>query len=218
MLFLTIELILYLLILTTGGELLVWSSFLSIVLCFLHALRHASKANALIVMGLGCTVLADLFLVVWDPIQRLWGMISFLCAQSLYALFLHRQKSSRPLLILRLALIGAAELITAAVLRENTDLLALISLAYYASLIMNILHASTLWKTSKCFPMALILFLLCDTVIGLQVASGGYLPIPEGSLLHRIIFMDLNLAWLFYLPSQVLICLHTVHLSKRNSS
>lgn len=218
MLFLLIESIMYLLILTTGGRLLVWSSFLSIVLCFLHALRHRAKANALIVAGLGCTVMADLFLVVWDPIQQLWGMVSFLCVQTLYAVSLHRQKSSRTLLLARMALIAAAVLITVAVLRENTDLLALISLCYYASLIMNIVHAFTLWRVDKCLPMALILFLLCDTVIGLQVASGAYLPIPETSLLHRIIFMDLNLAWLFYLPSQVLISLHAAQLSKRNSS
>ena len=49
--------------------------------------------------------------------------------------------------------------------------------------------------------------LLCDTVIGLQVAAGGYLPIGEGSLLHKIIFMDFFLSWFFYLPSQILIAL-----------
>jgi hypothetical protein len=44
-------------------------------------------------------------------------------------------------------------------------------------------------------------------VIGLQVAAQGYLPIEEGTLLHRILFMNFNLSWFFYLPSQVLIAL-----------
>ena len=54
---------------------------------------------------------------------------------------------------------------------------------------------------------ALVLFLLCDTVIGLQVMGGMYLPIDDGSLLSRILYPGFNLAWLFYLPSQVLLAL-----------
>ena len=42
----------------------------------------------------------------------------------------------------------------------------------------------------------------------------GYLPIAENSLLHRILFVDFNLAWVFYLPSQVLISLSSVHTKK----
>jgi hypothetical protein len=30
---------------------------------------------------------------------------------------------------------------------------------------------------------------------------------PEGSILHKILFMDFHLSWFFYLPSQVLIAL-----------
>ena len=44
-------------------------------------------------------------------------------------------------------------------------------------------------------------------IIGLQVMSGGYLPIPAGSFIHSLLFSNFNLAWLFYLPSQVLIAL-----------
>jgi hypothetical protein len=55
--------------------------------------------------------------------------------------------------------------------------------------------------------IAFTLFLLCDTVIGLQVAAGGYLPIAQDSVLYGLLFSGFNLAWLFYLPSQVLIAL-----------
>lgn len=210
LIFLAIEAILYVLILTTGGDLLVWSSYLSIVACFLHALTYVRKDNALLICGLGCTVMADLFLVVWDPIQRFWGMVFFLIAQLLYAIRLHSLKKNRPLLIARIVLTAIAELVTVAVLRDKTDPLAVISLCYYANLIMNLIAASTQFRQDKLFPIALIAFLLCDTVIGLQVASGAYLPIHEGALLYRIIFMDLNLSWMFYLPSQVLISLCTL--------
>ena len=107
----------------------------------------------------------------------------------------------------RLGLIAIALSVTVLVLQENTDALALVSLCYYANLIFNIVMTFLQFKSDKLFPIALVLFLLCDTVIGLQVACGGYLPITEGSLLYRIIFMPFNLSWFFYLPSQVLISL-----------
>ena len=67
-----------------------------------------------------------------------------------------------------------------------------------------------IWKDNR---------MLCDTVIGLQVASGAYLPIAEGSILYRIIFMDFFLSWFFYLPSQVLITLSGMQKrSKRNET
>ena len=52
---------------------------------------------------------------------------------------------------------------------------------------------------------ALVLFLLCDTVVGLQVASVGYLVLP--AWLNNAIFCGFPLDWLFYLPSQVMIAI-----------
>lgn len=106
-----------------------------------------------------------------------------------------------------IVLILLVEGIAVLVLKEKTDALALISVCYYANLILNIVAAFRQFRRDLVFPIALVLFLLCDTVIGLQVAAGGYLPIGEDSWLHRLIFMDFNLAWFFYLPSQVLIAL-----------
>ena len=205
--FISAELVLYLLILTTGGQMLAYSCFISIVLCFVHGLLHFKHGNKLLIFGLGCTVMADLCLVVLSPVQRLWGMIFFLGAQTLYAIFLHRQTKSTALLLIRIILSVAALLITALVLRDKTDALALVSLCYYANLIMNIVTSFAGFRNNKLLCIGFVLFLLCDTVIGLQAACGGYLPIEEGSLLYQIIFMPFNLAWFFYLPSQVLISL-----------
>ncbi len=72
---------------------------------------------------------------------------------------------------------------------------------------MNIVAAFKRFGQNSLFAIGLVLFLLCDTVIGLQVASGGYLPIGEGTLLYKIIFAPFHLSWFFYLPSQVLIAL-----------
>ena len=203
--FLLLEAVLYYLILTTGGKLLVVSSYLSILLCFCFAL--VNWGDKFIIAGLACTCMADLFLVVWQPQQQLWGMVWFLCAQCLYAVRLQQLSHSKILGIVRVALTGIGALVTVIVLRDKTDALAVISVCYYANLIMNIVQSMSIFKKVPLLAIGFVLFLLCDTVIGLQVAAGGYLPISEGSLLHRIIFMDFFLSWFFYLPSQVLIAL-----------
>lgn len=204
--FLVIEAILYYFILATGGPTLVVTSYLSIILCFLFSLQGI-KYNPLIVAGLACTVGADFCLVVCDPIQRLWGMVFFLGAQILYAIHLHRKQPNKVMLLVRIALSIAAEIVTALILKDNLDALAMVSMAYYTNLIMNMVVAFTQWHRNKLLPIGFVLFILCDTIIGLQVASGGYLPIAEGSLLYNLIFSGFNTAWMFYLPSQVLIAL-----------
>lgn len=203
--FLAVSCVLYYFILTAGGTLLVATSYASIVLCFLFALL--GWQNFWIIGGLACTVGADFFLVVCDPIQQFWGMVFFLGAQSLYAAMLHRSRPGKTLLFLRLGLIAAAEAVTVAILKDATDPLAVISICYYVNLIFNIVMAFLQFKQYTLLAIGLVFFLLCDTVIGLQVMSGSYLPIPAGSLLDKILSVPFNLAWLFYLPSQVLISL-----------
>ena len=213
-LFLSVEALLYALILTTGGRILVAASFLSIVLCFLYALLHVKTAHCPMVIALGFTVVADYFLVVCQPMRQLPAMIAFLIAQLLYAYHLHRKNPSRPVLITRIALTLAIEAVALLVLGQNADALALVSVAYYANLAINLLASCLPHGRDIRLPLAFLLFLLCDTVIGLQVAAGGYLPIAKESLLYRILFMDFHLSWFFYLPSQVLLCLSTVYPSK----
>lgn len=208
-LFLLAEAILYYLILTTSGNTLRWSSYISIVICFLYALIGTNRNNWLFVAGLGFTVCADYCLVICDPIQQLWGMVFFLCTQTLYCVYLHSGNINKTTLTIRFGLAILAEIICILVLREKTDPLAVVSILYYVYLIMNIVDSFLCQRGSRLLPVAFVLFILCDTVIGLQVASAGYLPITEGSTLHKIIFSGFNLSWFFYLPSQVLIALST---------
>ncbi len=203
--FLMIEAVLYWLLMTQSGETVRWSSYGAIVLCAVYGLLHIKTGNKWIIFGLLFTLGADFWLVAYRPQQQLWGMVFFLGTQSCYAVSLWLRRKNKVLLYVRLGLIAVAEIITVLVLRDKTDALALISLAYYAMLIMNIVAAfdAKYWM----FAVALVLFLLCDTVIGLQVAAGGYLPIGEDSWLHNLLFSGFNLSWFFYLPSQVLIAL-----------
>jgi hypothetical protein len=194
-LFLISETAAYLLILTGTCR---WVYFGSILLCFVFALIE--NRDRLIVAGLAFTVVADFFLVVCDPIRQLAAMVSFLGVQTLYGLRLHKLRPDRRFLFGRLGLIALGEGIALLVLKEGMDLLAAVSLAYYAMLILNLLQA--LCQRRWHFSLGLVLFLLCDTVIGLQVATDAYL---HTQALQKLLYPGFNLAWLFYLPSQVLI-------------
>lgn len=205
--FLLLELILYGMILTVGGLWLSVSSYAAILLCFAYALSFWRSGDRCILLGLLFTVGADYFLVICDPVQRLWGMVMFLCAQTCYAIALSAVVKGRGWLVARGVVTGIALAVTVIVLGENCDALALVSLCYYGNLIMNMVTAFSGFGGKKLLPWAFVLFLLCDTVIGLQVAAGSYLPIGEETLLYRLIFTDFNLAWFFYLPSQVMIAL-----------
>lgn len=204
--FITAEAVLYYFILTAGGDVLKYCCFASVVLCFIYSLP-CLPVSPHVAAGLGLTVCADFFLVLCPATERIWGMVFFLGAQSVYAAHLHGRLKRRSLLVFRACLTAAAIAVTVTVLGENTDALATVSLCYYAFLLVNILCAYLRFKKNRLFALGLTLFLLCDTVIGLQVAAEGYLPIAEGSWLHSLIFSGFNLAWFFYLPSQVLIAL-----------
>ena len=201
------EAILYGLILTSGGKLLIWSEFISIVLCFLFALSMVRRETMLLTCGLAFTVCADFCLVLCDPIQQLGGMIFFSCTQICYWLKLQHIQCRKSWMIARIVLILAVEAVSVCILKENTDPLALVSMFYYVNLVMNMVESFIQFHRSPLFAIGLVFFILCDTVVGLQVAAGGYLPIPEGSFIHKLIFSGFHLSWFFYLPSQVLIAL-----------
>ena len=204
--FLVMEAALFACILTSGGVMLAVACFASILLCGFYGWAGASKSTTLLCIGLLCTVCADFCLVVCTPMQQLWGMVFFLGAQTMYAFYLSRGKKKHFWWV-RLSLSFCALALTVAVLREKTDALALVSVCYYANLILNLVQA--MLRKDGMLATAFVFFLLCDTIIGLQAASGVYLTIEPGTALYRILFCGFNLAWFFYLPSQVLIALRT---------
>ena len=65
-------------------------------------------------------------------------------------------------------------------------------------------------ETPKLFAIGLTLFILCDTIIGLENLE-SYISLSSDSLIYKMINVGFNLAWVFYLPSQVLIALTINH-------
>ena len=214
--FLVCELILGILVQKSKGSLVVISSYACVVLAclFVSLFFEKSYDYCFTQAGLIFTVAADLFLVVIEPMQQLPAMIFFSFTQIFYFLrlyFMQGVSQRRIHLIVRIAASLVAILATIVVLKEKTDALSIVSLFYYANLAINIMFAFVSFKKVPLFAIGLFLFLLCDTVIGLNVMKNAYLPINEGSLIHKILSLNVNLAWIFYVPSQALIAISLVN-------
>ena len=195
----------------THGRVVNACQFGAIILAclFCAVLAQKSREYAFTQLALVCTVCADYFLVWTQPMKQLPAMIFFLCAQTAYAarLYLLAEKTERRVqLISRAALCAVIVGVTLVVLGQNADALAIVSMLYYAQLILNVVFAFVKFRSRTMLAIGFLLFLLCDTVIGLDLIN-GYLPISPDALLYKIIRPGFNLAWVFYLPSQVLLSL-----------
>ena len=211
-LFVAVEATLGVLLQTVPGRAADACRFGSVILCCLFCLLFMQRSYAYLLtqLGLVCTVGADYFLVWSQPMVQLPAMLFFLVAQSAYAARLHLSDPSLPRRRVQvgtiLALGAVVLVVTRLVLGANTDALAVVSMLYYTVLVLNVVFAAMRARSNPFLAVGLVLFLCCDTVIGLDMMD-AYLPIPSDALLYRVIHPGFDLAWACYLPSQVLITL-----------
>ena len=210
--FLTAEAVLGVLLQTMQHKIPLNLRYTAIVLACLFFILFAEKSISFLftMVALVCTVGADYFLVYSEELQQLPAMLFFSVTQIAYFLRLYFEDKSKIRrlvhLICRVSLSAVAIGATFAVLRANTDAVAVVSMFYYVNLILNIIFAFIEFEKPGIFAIGLLLFVLCDTVIGLSFIN-TYLTIPEGSFIYKLIDPGFDLAWAFYLPSQALLAI-----------
>ncbi len=191
-------------------------SFSSIILAFLFCFLLLKREfyHIITVFALFFTVCADFLLcgLVDFPFIKELAMCFFVGTQTCYflRLYFNQQQKQRTIhVIVRVVFSVFALTLTAIVLKENTNFLSLISLFYYANLIVNVVFAFIQVKRSPLLAIGLLLFALCDVFVGLGMIE-NFITIPDGSIIQRINNINLNMAWLFYVPSQTLLALSTI--------
>lgn len=208
--FILVQAVLFVLVFTTNGTLHKIACFGCVINPFAYSFKFLSKDKISIYTQIGLlgTVFADLFLVVINPQIKEVAMIFFSITQICYFLrLLSLTKHKKTHIILCVVYVVAIIAITIIVLKSKTDFLSIISMFYYANIILNVVYAFAFFKESPLFAIGMLLFLLCDTLIGLDVAGGAYISISETSAISRLLSLPFNLAWVFYVPSQALIAL-----------
>lgn len=192
-------------------------SYISIVLSALFCLIFFEKSfNWLFTqVGLVFTLFADFFLVVLGS-HLTAAMLLFTVVQLSYAarLALSVSKKERGIqLVSRACLSLLAVSLTIIVLGKNVDALSLISLFYFSNLIANAVFATWNRRSSPLFAIGLWLFICCDVFVGFGMI-GGYLTLADNPFLTFLAAPPINMAWVFYLPSQVLISLSLLKYKK----
>lgn len=210
--FIVIEILLCILVQLTGGILNTIVSFGAVVIAFIYSFLNFNKPKQFITYGLFATVCADIFLVVLNPMKQSLAMIFFSITQICYFIHIFNNQDRKYKLInivTRIVVVLIVFIITIIVLKENTDFLSLISMFYYANLIMNIIFSLLMIEKNYIFTLGLIFFACCDLLIGLSIMQDQYLPVKEGTIIYFLANPGFNLAWLFYVPSQTLISLYS---------
>ena len=177
----------------------------------------AKSSGNLIRIAMLFTLLADYFLVGAKETDNLAGVSVFLGTQ--FFIFLHifvndESKKWRIANIVTRTILSVVIVIVAyAILGEGADPLAIISVIYYANLCTNFIFAHRIGKGGIILTIGLILFALCDVNFGLSALNNMYVGgFPEGSFLYNLLHTDVDLVWVFYIPSQTLIPLTLIRL------
>ena len=211
-LFVIVETVLgYSLQVETGRKIALFSFASIVVACFFCLVFFSRTKQYLFTqLAMVCTLIADYLLIICTPPIKPPAMVVFLGAQLLYFFRLYDAEPSLTRKKVQCGIHGAlcvAVLIaTVIVLKKNCDLLAVVSMLYYVTLIVNAGVAFSRFKKHSILAIGLLLFILCDTMIGMSMLE-GYFSIPTDSVIYKIIHPGFDLAWACYLPSQMLIVL-----------
>lgn len=210
--FLLAELTLSILLQLLPGRASTWCSYAAVVLACLFASLFFSRTPRYYFTqaALLATVCADYFLVLLGAKQKLLAMLFFSVTQLCYfarIYFADRNEKQRTVHVLLRVLVPLLTLlVTLWVLGGSADAVALVSMFYFANLLLNVVFSFLLGEKPPLFAAGLLLFACCDVFVGLSLIE-GYLPLTEGSLIYRLAHPGFNLAWVFYVPSQALLAL-----------
>lgn len=160
--------------------------YLGIVLCLLYSLLNK---NIIISIAMFFTLISDYFLLLTND-HIIMGLFTFILVQSIYWFYLYKQKCDSFTLI-RIIIYALIIFILSI---YKYDILYILALLYFSTLIMNVISSYTN-KKLIILSIGLTLFVGCDICVGIH-------NIASAELLYEIATFGM---WVFYLPSQVLI-------------
>lgn len=186
-------------------------SFCSIVLCFVFVIFFDVRKQDinLLQIALFFTMISDMFLILFRGFQVI-AMISFTIVQITYAVRLLNYSDSKKEniinLCLRVILTILVEILVLAVFLKSFDWLLFICSIYATNFLVNIVFSFIHIRSNFIFPFALVLFLICDFFVAIDCAS-PYIDLSGNAFFAKIFALPFSLAWVFYLPAQVLLAL-----------
>lgn len=185
----------------------------SIFLCFVFSLFFARKGilNLLVSIALFFTACAD-FILAFFPDYKILGLSFFCLVQIIYFIFILKQTTGIQKHInlwARIIIIALCELILWIIFKDIFNVLAGLVIFYFLNLLFNTIFSLINFKTNQFFAIGLILFVLCDIFVGFGEMS-LFFDVSSSAFFNFIYSIPFNIAWTFYIPSQVLISVGNV--------
>lgn len=179
-----------------------WFRYSGVIICFLFSLlSFKNKRNHFLIAGLAFTIVADYFLIIFNDYYII-GIAFFTIVQAMYFCYI-MPKHWLASLITRFSIAGIVSLFITFVLKVS-DATSYAAIFYYTNLVMNAVDAFiNKNKGLLLFAIGLVLFIGCDTFVGLfnlsdfiTINSSAFKALEDNCVL---------IIWIFYLPSQTLI-------------
>ena len=185
--------------------------YFGIILCACFAAYSTScgKKYAITVLcALIFTLISDYFLLVKDDNYEL-GVCSFIVAQSLYFARIYLEKKKFPTVSLSIRLLVFTVGIVIIYVSGLAEFLTIAAVLYACMLTGNVIESYTDIKLGVyriLFAVGLTLFACCDICVMLYNLNSFI----DVSISQKTLNTIVNSAWVFYLPSQILISLSSM--------
>ena len=195
-----------------------WVYYGIILSCFITSAVFLTKdVQSYLQLGAAFfTCIAD-FCLILGQASYTTGVAFFLVVQLFYAartLFLAKSEKERMInLSVRGGLCFAGALVVVFLFGEKTQALYILSILYYVNLLVSIAFAFLHFRENKLLAIGLTLFVLCDTVLGLQNIIDIF-SISHESLFYAVVHPKFALEAAFYCPSQVLLSVSACNFTK----
>ena len=212
-LYIVLQFIFYILLYTTNlfvyhlgcYSVIICGLIVSLFIC----LKYKVKYTYLLVFAQLFTLISDTFLVLLDD-YYLIALSSFIIVQIFYYLYIlsftnfKLDNKHQIILIIRIAIfiiiLGLFIFITI------VDVLVFLALEYFAFLLFNFVESIFVFKSNILLPFGLFLFILCDLCVGCYNIV-DIIDIKQDNIIYLIANFQINLSWIFYHPSQVILSL-----------
>ncbi len=182
--------------------------YCGIISCFCYSAYAAVKGRRrtlTVLFALLFTLIADFFLLVKNS-DYVVGVSAFFVAQCMYMARIYIEKDKFPLVSVCARVAVAAVICVVLFVVGAIDPLT-VAVAFYACMLVgNAVESFSLvgrGKNFKIFAIGLCLFVCCDVCVGIyNVGSVLNVGLPE-----ILVEKSVLAAWVFYLPSQIMISL-----------
>lgn len=188
--------------------------YCGIVLCACFALYSTAtgkKFAYIVFVALLFTLVADYFLLVKDELYEV-GVSAFIIAQTCYFIKIYSERGRFPSVSIAVRILAFVATSACLFILKLAEPLSILATAYAILLLGNVVESyfnARFGVIDLIFAAGLTAFACCDVCV-LAFNLGDFIDIPlSASTLDAIV----NLAWVFYLPSQIAISLSSTKLN-----